>query len=210
MVSSAVSKKPRRDKIKSKPARIKEPKAKASPVIVPIDPTLPRRWVIVQLTSNGEREKNIASIVKAARQLLGRKDVEVCVPAVSQKVRDDSHTMFYWDGYVFIEFVEGLSYMKLQDTTYFQAVLCQPIQNRQRKYSFLRDEELEPMRAGLQALKFGEFQEDNEVKIIKGQFKNLIGTVSFVDDAGENVQVFVGLRSKKILMDFPSSYLVKI
>jgi transcription antitermination factor NusG len=168
--------------------------------------------VIVQLTSNGEREKNIPTIVRAARQLLGDKNVEVCVPAVSQKVREDSHTMFFWDGYVFIEYVEKLPYMRLQETTYFQAVLCQPspLNYRQKVLSFLRDKDLEPMRQGLQNLKLSDFSEEDDVKIVKGQFKNLLGKVSYVHEDGENVQVFVGLRSKQILMDFPASYLVKV
>lgn len=168
--------------------------------------------MIVQLTTTGEREKNIGMIVRAARQLLGDKSIEVCVPAVSQKVREDSHTMFYWDGYVFIEYVPGRQYLKLNETTYFQSVLCQPGagSSRQKAYSFLNDKDLEPMRRGLASMKLGSFAEDDDVKIIKGQFRNLMGKVSFVHEGGENVQVYVGLRSKKMLIDFPSSYLVKV
>jgi len=178
----------------------------------PREPIGPRKWVIVQLSSNGEREKNIPVIIRAARQILRDKTIEVCVPAVSQKVRDDSHTMFYWDGYVFIEYRQGCPYLKLNETTYFANVLCQPGfgMGRQRVFSFLMDKDLEPMRRGLENMKLGEFSEKDDVKIVKGQFKNLLGRVSYVHENGENVQVYVGLRSKQILMDFPSSYLVKV
>lgn len=182
-------------------------------VIDPVpDQKVKRKWVIVQLSSNGEREKNIPTIIRAARQILGNKNIEVCVPAVSQKVRDDSHTMFYWDGYVFVEYIVGISYLKLNETTFFQSVLCQPGSGsgRQRAFSFLHDSDLEPMKRGLENMKLGSFKEEDEVKIIKGQFKNLIGRVSFIHEGGENVQVYVGLRSKQVLLDFPASYLVKI
>lgn len=184
------------------------------PPSAPSPPSALRKWVIVQLSSTGEREKSIPAIIRAARQILGDKTIEVCVPAVSQKVRDDSNTMFYWDGYVFIQHVEGRPYLRLNETMYFQSVLCQPGYNsgggRQRSFSFLTDKDLEPMRRGLENMKLGEFSEDDDVKIVKGQFKNLIGKVSFVHDGGENVQVYVGLRSKQMLIDFPSSYLIKI
>jgi len=191
---------------KKSPSRVKSVPKKN------VDPSVSRKWVIVQLSPSGEREKNIPSIIRAARHILQDKNIEVCVPAVSQKVREDSHTMFYWDGYIFVEYTEGRNYLKLNDTSYFQNVLCHPglTANKQKRYSFLTDKDLEPMKRGLQNMKLSEFSEDDDVKIIKGQFKNLIGKVSFVHENGENVQVFVGLRSKKILMDFPSSYLAKV
>ncbi len=175
-------------------------------------PIILKKWVIVQLSSNGEREKNIQAIIRSVRHILQNKKVEVCVPAVSQKVRDDSHTMFYWDGYIFVEHIEGLPYLRLNETVYFQNVLCQPglNKNKQRVFSLLHDKDLEPMKRGLESMKVCEFSENDDVKIMKGVFKNLLGKVSFVHEDGENVQVFVGLRSKQILMDFPSSYLVRI
>jgi transcription antitermination factor NusG len=120
--------------------------------------------------------------------------------------------MFYWDGYVFIEYRQTCPYLKLNETTYFASVLCQPGHGsgRQRVFSYLSDKDLEPMRRGLESMKIGEFAAEDEVKIVKGQFKNLLGKVSFVHENGENVQVYVGLRSKQILMDFPSSYLMRI
>lgn len=201
--SSKGSKVPEGKSSKSKKVQVVTPP-------VPNDPSV-KRWVIVQLSSSGEREKNISQIIKSARQILSNKTIEVCVPAVSQKVRDDSQTMFYWDGYVFVEYQEGVQYLKLNETSYFQSVLVKPVSigSRQKLFCFLSDKELDPMRRGLQNMKIGEFGEDDKVKIIKGQFKNLLGEVSVVYDGNEFIQVSVLLRSKKILIDFPASYLVK-
>lgn len=175
--------------------------------------TEPAKWVVVQLTAIGEREKNISLIEKSARQILKRSDIPVFVPAISQKVRDESLTTWYSDGYVFIRYEDGVPYSLLQDTTYFANVLAKPtIVNGSKKlvYSLLDDKDLDPMRTGMEFMKVSRFSEDDRVKIVKGNFKNLTGKVSCVYDGEENVQVFVKLRSKEMFIDFPASYLEKL
>ena len=168
------------------------------------------KWVVIQLTSTGEREKNLALIERMAHRILGRK-VDIFIPAVSQKVRDESQTMFYMDGYIFARFEEGVSYLKLQETTYFNMVLTRPLSgSRSRSFHLLDDKELAPMRVGMQAMKLGAFAKDDKVRIIKGNYKNLIAEVCLLHDDGEHVQVYVDLRSKKLLMDFPISYVKKM
>lgn len=189
------------------------PPSHAVPAPTPgLAPSVPRPggpWVIIQLSPTGEREKDLPTIVRAAQRGLGR-PVEVFVPAISQKVRDESQTLFYMDGYVFIRFEEGVNYNKLQDTTYFGSVLTQPGPSRSKVYAMLQDKQLDPMRAGMDQMKVGGFAEKDPVRIIQGNFKNLRAEVSYVHDGGEVVQVFVSMRSKKVLMDFPASYLQKI
>ncbi len=114
---------------------------------------------------------------------------------------------------MFIKYTDDVPFLKLQETTYFQTVLCQlSVVNgsRKRTFSFLHDKDLEPMKRGMQSLKVREFGKGQEVKIIKGTYKNLVGKVNMVHDDNEHIQVFVGLKSKQILMDFPSSYLVQV
>jgi hypothetical protein len=163
------------------------------------------------LSPAGEREKNVSLIVRSACVIL-RRQVEVFVPAVSQKVRDESLTSFYLDGYVFIRFEEGVPYLRLQETTYFRSVLLKPGggSGRHPNYSTLGDADLLPMREGLNSLKLNNFSRDDSVKVIKGVHKNLRGVVSAVYEDGETVQVYVALRSKSILIDFPATYLEKV
>jgi len=172
-------------------------------------PLPPRKWVVVQLTSVGEREKNIQLIVRSAHRLL-KKPLEVFIPAVSQKVRDESQTMFYMDGYVFIEHEENISYLNLSETTYFSMVLTQQIVVngvRKKSFSLLDDKDIAPMKVGMQSLKTASFKEGQCVKIMKGNFKNLQAEISYMHEDGEHAQVHVKLRSKPILIDFPVSYL---
>lgn len=180
----------------------------------------PARWVVVQLTPLGEREKNLVLIERSVHHLLSRK-LEVFVPAINQKGQDDSLTTWYSDGYIFIKFDEGVGYHKLSETNYFSSVLSS-ISNvngeRKRIYSLLSDKDLSSMRNGMDALKKTgghdrQFKEEQEVKIVKGNLRNLSGKISMVYDNAEKVQVFVRLRSINgggIFLDFPTSYLQKI
>lgn len=202
-------------------ASSKGSKVRAKPATKKIDallsPAAPLQWVVVQLTSLGEREKNLQLIVRSAHQILGRRDLEVFVPAINQKGLDDSLTTWYSEGYVFIQHVLGVGYHKLAETNYFSTVLSTMGHSngeKKRLYSLLTDKDLAHMRNGMQDLKVtaSKFKEDQRVKITKGSYKGLPGRVSMIYDNGENVQVFVNLRSIKgggIYMDFPASYLQK-
>lgn len=185
-------------------------KTQANASVAPSPPLRaePPKWVIVQLSSLGEKEKDIALIERSVRRILG-KNVEVFIPAISQRARDESQTLFYMEGYIFVKFEEGISYQKLQDTMYFGSVLTQSSSGRQKVYSLLHDKELVPMREGMDRLRLGSFREGDLVKIIQGRFKDLNAEVSYVHDGGKTVQVYVKMRSKQVLMDFPASYLIK-
>lgn len=188
--------------------RTKAAKGAPPPVLV-----LSTKWVVVQLTQLGEREKNISLIVRAVHQILKRRELEVFVPAISQKGLDDSLTTWYSDGYVFVRFSDGIVYNSLQETTYFSTVLSKSAfvdGARKTVYSLLDDKDLDPMRVGMKVMKIGGFSEDNRVKVVKGSYKNLTGKISCVYDGGEVVQVCLSLRSKPMFMDFPASYLEKV
>ena len=189
-----------KNKVKSKP----KPNLKLCPDIDS------NKWVVVQLTSLGEREKNLAQFERSARKILKRNDIQVFVPAITQKVRDESLTTWYADGYVFIKFIDGIRYLSLQETAYFNMVLSKlSIVNGSKKliYSLLTDKDLDPIRTGMKLMKVGKFNVNDQVKIIKGNYKNLLGKITCIYDGDENVQVYVDLRSKKLFIDFPSSYL---
>jgi transcription antitermination factor NusG len=175
------------------------------------------QWITIQLSPIGERERDLSLIIKSVHQIL-RIPVEVFIPAISQKVRDESETMFFMDGYVFVEYKPDIQYLKLQDTNYFASVLCQTILvngKRQQKYSLVQDKDLDSMRDGMQKLKIAKYSVGDLVRIIKGDYRNLLGQVSIVYEGGQRVQVTVTaaghhLRSKRLLIDFPVTYLVKV
>ena len=168
-----------------------------------------RRWVIVELSSIGEKEADVHSIRNAVCRILRRNDLEVFIPAISQGVRNESQTLFFMDGYIFVEHKTGIPYLRLRDTSLFKDVLCTSSRNASPSFSLLNDAELDPMRDGMEDLKSVSFKIGDSVRVITGTYKNLRGEVSLIYDDGENVQVTVNhLRSKKgLLVDFPSTYL---
>ncbi len=164
-----------------------------------------RKWVVVQLTQSGEREKNLASLEKNVFRSL-KAELTVFIPAASQKAREDTQVVFFMDGYIFVEYRMGINYHRLNNSHYFEFVLA----DRRNSYRLLNDSEIEPLRRGVENLKAGKLQIGDSVKVLKGTFKNLTGTVSFVYESGENVQINLKLSSKPVLIDYPSSYLLKI
>lgn len=168
----------------------------------------------VELSPTGEREKNLSLIIRSVRQILGKPTIDVFVPAVSEKVRGESQTMVYMDGYVFVRYEDGVQYQRLQETTFFHSILrTTSVVDGQRKhrYSLLEDKDLDPMRTGVENLKLGQdrFTIGQKVKISKGSYKNLCGEVLVVYDE-HNVQILVRLLSKPVLIDYPVSYLQKV
>lgn len=164
-----------------------------------------KKWVVVALSTNAEKEKNISIFQRSVKRHIG-KELEVFVPAANCSVREDSALMFYMDGYVFVEYVEGVNYQKLNETNLFSFVLVKP----RTGICTINDSEIETMRQGIISMKKGAFSKDDEVKVVKGSFKNLTGRVSEVYEDGELIQINVGLLSKPMLIDYPASYLVKV
>jgi len=167
-----------------------------------------KKWVIVQLTSMGEKEKDLSIFSRAVQRYL-RKPLEVFVPAVSQQVRQESRTTFYMDGYIFVAFDPNVNYLKLQDTPLFSIVLRSP-DRKKTVYRLLDDKELNPTRKGMDAMRVHRFDIGDQVQVMHGTYKKLLGVISYVSEDGEQAQVHVDMRSKKLLIDFPSSYLKKV
>lgn len=166
------------------------------------------KWVVVSFSPAGEKETDIKAITNAIHCILGRK-LEVFIPAVSKSACDGSHALFYMDGYIFIQYQEGVPYMKLQDTSYFGQVLCTN-NGSSRTYSLVDDRVLEPLRKGVKDLGKCKFAINDRVRVVKGDFRNLSGIVRTIYDGGEVVQVDTSQRSKPLLIDFPTIYLLKI
>ena len=164
-----------------------------------------KKWVVVQLSPSAEKEKNLSVFQRSVKRYL-KKDLEVFVPAANLAAREDNHVMFYMDGYIFIEYADGVDYSKLNETVYFANVLTQG----RSGVCCINDSEIQIMRKGVESMKVGKFAKNDEVKVLKGSFKNLTGRVSEVYDGGEFVQIDVGLLSKPLLIDYPANYLVKL
>jgi len=164
-----------------------------------------KKWVIVQLSTSAEKEKNLSAFSKSVKRHLG-KELAVFVPAATLSAREDNHVVYYMEGYIFVEYFKGINYNRLNDTAYFSNVLTHPSTG----VHLIDDSEISHLRKGMAEMKIGAFSKGDEVKVTKGSFKNMTGKVSFVYDGGESVQIDVGLKSKPYLIDYPANYLVKL
>ena len=176
----------------------------SSPQASPGDSARPD-WVIVQLSPLGEREKDLRLLSKSVCHILGR-TIDVFVPAVSQAARGDSVTTFYMDGYIFVRHMPGVPYSNLADTPYFSSVLTGP----GGKFALLKDEALDSMRDGMDQLQSVRLVEGDSVRVVEGKYKNLTGRISCTYEDSKVVQLSFEKRSKKMLIDFPVTYLKKI
>lgn len=171
-----------------------------------------KKWVCIELTLAGEKEKRLHLLVKSVNQILRTTLLEVFIPAITQKVRDESSVLAYMEGYIFAEYKEILNYMRLQETNYFKLVLMRPSYEGRRKkmvYSLLTDMDMVSLRKGVDSLNSGNFKPGDIARVIKGNFKGLNAEVIEVIDESI-IQVYVDLKSKKTILDFPPTYLVKV
>ena len=166
-------------------------------------PVVSISWVAVQLSSLGEREKNPTNIENLIHRCLG-KTVEVFIPSVALKRQEESQTLCYMEGYIFVGHHDGIDYLRLLNIPLFKDVL-HTIRGGVVVYNLIDNAVLNPVRDGMENMQHAEFKIDTPVKIIKGTFKNLLGKISQVYDAS-TVQIFINLKSKQMFIDFPASY----
>lgn len=157
----------------------------------------------------GEKETNLKAIASAARRILCNPHLEVFVPAISQDVRQDSHTMFYMEGYAFVQYAPGVSYSKLRETTYFKDVLRQPGSGGPT-FAQLPDSKIQEMRAGMEKMKKADFEVGDQVRVIRGEFRNMYGVVTEVFPEKQHLMISNNLGSKPMLIEYPFSFIKKV
>jgi transcription antitermination factor NusG len=163
------------------------------------------RWVVVELTHAGEQEKKSEVLTRAVQRILGSR-LRVFVPSLSTDVRQDSQILVYMDGYVFVEYLDGVQYMKLRDTSYFNDVLCSS-KGSSPVYSLIRDEEINGIKKDMESIRDADFDLDDRVVVKSGTNRGLSGTVLDVD--GDNITVKHHTRSKPCILTYKSTYLEK-
>lgn len=170
-----------------------------------------RQWVVVELTHSGEQEKDDKKLARAINRILGR-PLHVFVPSLSTNVRADSQVLVYMDGYVFIEFQEGVQYMRLRDTSYFNEVLCSSKGSSSRGsspvYALVGDEKLDGIKKDMESIRNVEFELDDHVVVKSGTNRGMRGIV--MDVQGDEITVKHPTRSKPCLLSYKSTYLTKV
>lgn len=161
--------------------------------------------MVVELTHAGEQEKDVDVLTRAVHRIL-KSPLQVFVPSLLTDVREDSQILVYMDGYIFIEFVEGVQYMRLRDTSYFNDVLCSS-RGSSPVYALVEDEKLNGIKKDMESIRVVEFAIDDPVRVKAGTNRGLRGIVW--DVQGDVVTVKHLTRSKFVHADYPTTYLEK-
>lgn len=159
----------------------------------------------MELTHAGEQEKDSGVLTRAVQRILGSK-LKVFVPSLSTDVRQDSQILVYMDGYVFVEYMDGIQYMKLRDTSYFNDVL-RSSRGSSSVYSLIHDDQINGIKKDMESIRNSDFDLDDEVIVKSGTNRGLRGTV--YDVQGDDITVKHHTRSKPCILSYKSTYLEK-
>jgi len=165
-----------------------------------------KQWVVVELSHAGEQEKDTRVLTRAVHRILGS-PLAVFVPSLSTNVRSDSQVLTYLDGYIFVEHKDGIQYMRLRDTSYFNEVMCVS-RGSSPVYSLIKDEEINGIKKNMESIRNVEFELDDHVVVKSGTNRGMRGIV--MDVQGDEITVKHPTRSKPCLLSYKSTYLTKV
>lgn len=163
-------------------------------------------WVVLETVSRSE-PPDPEAVQKAISKVIP--NAEVFVPAIISQVGSDRVVSYLLEGYVFVRFDRSASdYFKLEGTKYIQNVLLTPGgQNRNKRLSLVDDVAILRMREQIKQLVDKGISIGDTVMITSGPYKNMTAVVLEDFPEEKQVQVYIGLRSKKSLISFPRSFL---
>jgi 5'-3' exonuclease/transcription antitermination factor NusG len=164
----------------------------------------PQSWVILELSHQGESEADIEVLRRSLQKSVG--DRQIFIPSVVFRRHGQLERIDLMSGYVFVE--NGLApdfYFGLEGLPYIKAVLSVP--GRYKRISYLPDLEVQKMESQLHEILGADIQVDDEVRIIKGVYTNMMGMVMAVDDGEADIRFI--LRSFDSIVRLPLSYLEK-
>jgi len=131
---------------------------------------------------------------------------EVFIPAVTSSIRDTHRTIYYIDGYMFIEYKHDINYNKILEYEVVEHILTDL---GTRNYSFISDKEIQKMKEemDIKIKNINRILAGDEVVVVSGTYKNIQGIVTKID--GDTAYVEISLRSGDRIIDFPLNYLTK-
>lgn len=152
-------------------------------------------WLVLELTPRSEGE-DPETLARAIQGVLKCPEATIFVPAAVTQIGEDRVIHYLVEGYAFVR-NPGKRLKHLENSRYVQSVLS----------GFVKEADIEQMRAQIQREVDQGIGVGDVVKIISGPYRNLTATV--IEDIPEKktVQVFVRLRSKQSIVTLPRSFL---
>lgn len=153
-------------------------------------------WIVVELSSKGERET--PETLQRTLEKLTRNRIEVFIPAKTFQRKQSFVTLWSMEGYVFVQ--SGLTaseYFDLERHSFFRRILTHDDGNS-RVIGFVDQSVVDTQKANLKALGWQNFEVGHIVNIISGVYEGLQGEILALYPEGPEPRAEIqvqGLRS---------------
>jgi len=152
-----------------------------------------RNWVCVVLSSAGEQIEFYEVLKREITELLGRPLLEIFYPASWDGV-DFSEKTSLFDGYVFVEFREGVPYERLVGSDYILDVLT----GQDGEFSLIDDGSVDQFKHQLRDETSFEVHPGQHVNISTGEFKSCKMSVVEVRPTGVTGEISIFSKRRRV------------
>ncbi len=160
-------------------------------------------WVALELSSRGEAEKDINTILAIIRKNLGNDALEIFVPIYYEDEEYFEKNVTLLNGYFFIKYDSTVPYHKLKDSKYFEGVVCHPVT---KQVDVIPDAQVQELRDKFNGLmhEASRVKIGQTVRILDGLYKGLVGELVKVLKRDEMCIIKItSLKSRKITVSAP-------
>lgn len=165
-------------------------------------------WAVLELSAGGEKEENPNLIKKDLTSILP--NLEIFIPTHWNEDEQFQRRIELMQGYIFATGAEtSKHYFLLESSKYITAVLSYKSKNG-REPELVPNSEIENLKAQLNTKIEKDFEINDTVKFLDGQFKNLTGKIISILDDKEVDVVVLGLKSADFIVRIQKVYLDKL
>lgn len=166
-------------------------------------PTSNLGWVALELSSRGETEKDINTVLALVKKSIGSDDVEIFVPIYYEDEEYFEKNVTLLNGYFFIRHDPTHSYHKLKESKYFEGVVCHP---KTREVDIIPDAQIQELKNKFDGLMkdASRVKPGQTVRILDGLYKGLVGELVKVMKRDQMCIIKItSLKSRKITVSAP-------
>lgn len=162
------------------------------------------KWVVLQLSSEGESLDNIDELVLAIQKI--DPSIEIYVPSFSWEERGITEKVVFLPGYIFVRFDISIEVLeKVLECKFILQILKEGNQ-----YSLVGQQDFEALRERFKQNKICQFIPGKGVRVIRGFWRGYDGEVVSVSSKELFVVILVKLSSTERLLDVPIYFVEEI
>ena len=160
-------------------------------------------WVVLELTSQGERMAEDATLEEILRDLLGAPtDHPIFIPYLSYLYAGVRSLFNVMEGYAFVGTgLDDHAYFHLLQSNYIKQVMSRPMGGHLRVLETIPDVAVRDLRQQLCELIAVEIQDSMEVQVTEGPYTGIFGSVVGIES--DHALVLIEMRSLRAIKRLP-------